>query len=66
MYDPLVHNAVYLLRLLMLGRDTLQGDNKVLERALLLVALGRLAVHQVIEADAVLENVVDTSMRVSY
>jgi hypothetical protein len=44
-----------------LGRDTLQGDNEVLERALLLVAPERLAVHEVVEALAVLEHVVDTA-----
>ncbi|EPE08776.1 hypothetical protein F503_04363 [Ophiostoma piceae UAMH 11346] len=53
--------SAHLLRLLVLGRNTLQRDNEVLERALLLVALGALAVHQVVEANGVLEHVVDTS-----
>ena len=33
---------------------------KVFQRTLLLVALGRLAVHEVVKADRVLEEVVDT------
>jgi hypothetical protein len=43
-----------------LGRDALQRDDEVLQRALLLGALGRLAVHQVVESTVVLEDVVDT------
>ena len=45
----------------MLGRDTLERDNKVLERPLLLVALGGLAVHEVVETSAAFEDVVNTS-----
>lgn len=45
----------------MLGGDALEGDDKVLQRALLLAALGRLAVHEVVEADAVLQHVVETT-----
>lgn len=45
----------------MLGRHALEGHDKVLQRALLLVALGRLAVHEVVEADAVLQHVVEAT-----
>jgi hypothetical protein len=50
-----------LLRLLVLGRDALEGHDEVLQRALLLATLGRLAVHEVVEADAVLQHVVKTT-----
>ncbi len=50
-----------LLRLLVLGGDALQGHDKVLQGALLLAALGRLAVHEVVEPDAVLQHVVETT-----
>jgi len=50
-----------LLRLLVLGRHALERDNEVLQRPLLLVALGRLAVHEVVESDAVLQHVVNTT-----
>lgn len=51
----------YLLRLLVLGRNTLERDNEVLKRALLLVALGRLAVHEVVKARGALHEVVETT-----
>lgn len=51
----------YLLRLLVLGRNTLKRDNEVLERALLLVALGGLAVHEVVETRGALHEVVQTT-----
>jgi hypothetical protein len=44
-----------------LGRDTLERDDKVLKRTLLLGALGRLAVHQVVESGAALHEVVETT-----
>lgn len=50
-----------LLRLLVLRRHTLERDNKVLQRSLLLVALGGLAVHEVVKPDRVLEDVVNTA-----
>ncbi len=37
---------------------------KVFQRTLLLVALGRLAVHEVVKADRVLEEIVDTTRHV--
>ncbi|CAF3594394.1 unnamed protein product [Fusarium graminearum] len=47
--------------LLVLGRNTLKRDNEILEGSLLLVLLGRLAVHEVIEAGAALHEVVETT-----
>jgi hypothetical protein len=44
-----------------LSRHALQGDNKVFQGALLLVTLGRLAVHEVVEASAALHEVVKTT-----
>jgi len=51
----------YLLRLLVLGRDTLERDNEVLERSLLLVLLGRLSVHEIIKAGTALHEEVKTT-----
>lgn len=45
----------------MLRRYALERDDKVLQGALLLVALGGLAMHEVVESDAVLQDVVDTT-----
>lgn len=45
----------------MLRRHALQRHDKVLEGALLLAALGRLAVHEVVEPDAVLQHVVEAT-----
>lgn len=59
--SPFFLATAALLGLLVLGRHTLEGHNKVLEGALLLAALGRLAVHEVVEANTVLEHVVDTA-----
>ena len=42
----------------MLSRHTLEGDNKVLQVSLLLALLGALSVHEIVEADRVLEEVV--------
>jgi len=44
-----------------LRRHALEGDNEVLQGALLLVALGGFAVHEVVESDAVLQDVVNTT-----
>jgi len=44
-----------------LGRDTLQGNNEIFQAALLLLLLGGFAVHEVVEADGALEEVVDTT-----
>jgi hypothetical protein len=44
-----------------LGGDTLERDDKVLQRALLLGALGGLAVHQVVKGSAALHEVVETT-----
>lgn len=52
---------LYLLRLLVLGRNTLKRDNEVLEGSLLLVLLGRLSVHEVVESSAALHEVVKTT-----
>ena len=42
----------------MLGGDALEGDNEVFQAALLLLLLGALAVHHVVESNAVLQQVV--------
>lgn len=47
--------------LLVLGGDTLKRDDEIFEGTLLLVLLGRLSVHKVVEANAVLQKVIDTS-----
>jgi hypothetical protein len=52
---------LYLLRLLVLGRNTLKRDNEILEGSLLLVLLGRLSVHEVVKAGAALHEVVETT-----
>jgi hypothetical protein len=53
--------TICLLRLLVLGRNTLKRDNEVLKGSLLLVLLGRLAVHKVVKASAALHEVVETT-----
>jgi len=63
-YTPTPHNAPRtkfyaddvdaLSRFLMLSRDTLHGDNKILNGLLVLHLLARLAVHEIVETGAVL------------
>jgi hypothetical protein len=50
-----------LLRLFVLGRYPLERDDKVFQRSLLLAALDGLAMHQIVESNAILEKIVDTS-----
>lgn len=52
---------MHLCGLLVLRRDTLQRNNEIFQRTLFLVLLGRLAVHKVVESNAVLEKIVKTA-----
>jgi len=56
-----MESASRLLRLLVLGRDALQRNDKVLQGPLLLAAPERLAVHEVVETSAALQDVVETA-----
>jgi len=47
--------------LLVLSGDTLQGNDEIFQAALLLLLLGRFAVHEVVETDRALEQVIDTA-----